>query len=124
MGDPLHAQSLARDHQRDLAGSLACIVQALVLLDDDPETADLRLVLLVNRTGHLDALHRTREAGAALQQARALAERTGTARGGTVQLMAAQHYYLTGRWDDAQAELEALAELPETGHSPLFPNRS
>ncbi len=90
------------------------------MLGEDAEAADLRPLLLVNRMLTLGELDRMPEAESTLRQAQALAERTGTARAGMVAVAAVQWHFRTGRWDDAVAELESVAELQDTQHMPLF----
>jgi DNA-binding CsgD family transcriptional regulator len=110
-GYALHAQS--RQHLAqggDYPGALELIEQALAVIGDDPETADLRLLLLHNRVVFLGNTHRYADADAAARELLALAERAGTARIGAARLSVAGFLFEAGRWDDALAELDALLE--------------
>jgi DNA-binding CsgD family transcriptional regulator len=80
--------------------------RALAVIGDDPETTDLRLLLLGNRLTALSNLGR--EASAEARQLLALAEGVGTARISTVRSAVAEYLFEAGRWDDALAELEAV----------------
>jgi DNA-binding CsgD family transcriptional regulator len=112
-GYALHALSyLTVIHRHDQAAGLGHIDRALAVIGDDPQTTDLRLLLLANRAGGLEGLDRHVEAGAAIRQALALAERAGTPRLMTISAIAAEHYFLIGQWDDALAVLETTAVLP------------
>ena len=112
-GYALHALSVVAYYRRDRAGSLSRVEQALAVIGDDPQTTDLRLLLLLNRANALTDLNRSAEAGPVLQKALALAERAGTPRLGTICLGAAERYYDDGHWDDALAVLETAAGLPD-----------
>ncbi len=105
-GYALHVWTLTRFSGGDDAGGLEIVERALTVIGDDPETTDLRLLLLTNRLGTLELLDR--EAGAQARQLLALAEQTSTARIGTVRWSVAEYLFGTGRWDDAMAELEVL----------------
>jgi DNA-binding CsgD family transcriptional regulator len=111
-GDPLaagyalHTVSMAQLHDGDVAGYLATLEHALAVIGEDPETTDLRLLLLGNRLAGFADLGR--EATAEAREVVALAERTGTARIGVIRWMAAQYLWSAGRWDEALAELDAL----------------
>ena len=67
-------------HARDFAGLLDRIDEALDVIGDDPQTIDLRLMLLMNRFSMLDTLDRRADALATAQQTLALGERVGTSR--------------------------------------------
>src|SRR6266545_2533009 len=85
VGYALHARSLVHSrHEGDAAGLLQMVNRALDVLGDQPEAADLRLMLLGNRIAALDNLSR---------------------------VQAAEHLFLAGRWDDALAELDAAGDL-------------
>jgi hypothetical protein len=73
------------------------------VIGDDPETTDLRLLLMTNRLTSLSRLGRDIDTDA--RELLALAERVGTARTGTVRLAYCQYLFDVGRWDDALAEL-------------------
>jgi hypothetical protein len=76
-GYALHVIGLVAYHRRDPAAMLRGIDQALAVIGDDLQTADLRILLLSNRAAVLDDLDQA-EARAAIGEALALAERTGT----------------------------------------------
>ncbi len=100
--------------------ALRFIERALTVLGEDEKVSDLRMILLANRALYEGHLGQMAKAEAALRQARTLAERTGAAaRLGMIQVNAAEIYFRLGRWDDAQAELESVADLPETEWLPL-----
>jgi DNA-binding CsgD family transcriptional regulator len=105
-GYALHTQSLVRASSGDRSGGLEIMERALAVIGDDPETTDLRLLLLGNRLTALSNLGR--EAGAEARQLLALAEGVGTARISTVRAAVAEYMFEAGRWDDALAELEAV----------------
>jgi DNA-binding CsgD family transcriptional regulator len=92
----------------DHANFLELTKRALTVIGDDPETADLRLLMLHNRLALLGNLDR--DADAEARELLALAERAGTARLPTTRLGVAEYLFEAGRWDDALAELEALLE--------------
>ncbi|HMH91978.1 MAG TPA: helix-turn-helix transcriptional regulator, partial [Streptosporangiaceae bacterium] len=107
-GYALHVRASVRDYGGDFAGAVEIMERALAVIGDDPETADLRLLLLGNRLGVLGNLDR--EVDAEARELLALAERAGTARLTAVRAVVAEHLFNMGRWDDALAELEALLE--------------
>jgi DNA-binding CsgD family transcriptional regulator len=107
-GYALHVQARLQNIAGHYPGSLELIERALAVIGDDPETADLRLLLLHGRLAELGNLDR--EADAEARELIALAERAGTARRSSARLAVAGYLYNTGRWDDALAELDALLE--------------
>jgi len=113
VGYALHARSLVHSrHEGDAAGLLEMVNRALDVLGDQPEAADLRLMLLGNRIAALDNLGRVTESERAIGEALALAERAGTRqRQALIRVQAAEHLFLAGRWDDALAELDAAGDL-------------
>jgi DNA-binding CsgD family transcriptional regulator len=107
-GYALHALSTVSYVRRDQARMLEYIDRGLSLTDMDPETTDLRLLLLANRAFELSELDRQGEAIATARQALALAERAGTP--GihmTRSVLAAMHFEF-GDWDDALTEFEPV----------------
>jgi DNA-binding CsgD family transcriptional regulator len=94
------------------------IDRALAVIGDHPQTSDLRLLLLSNKSFALDEMDRGTEALAAARQALALADRTGTPRAGMIRVTMAHHYYEAGQWDDALAELESATGLPGPSYVP------
>jgi len=111
VGYALHALGLVAYHRRDQAGSLGHIDRALELIGDDPQTTDLRLLLLSNRAGLLGDLDRQAEAGITIREALALTEQAGTPQLGIVCTAAADYYFELGQWDDALAMLDTAAAL-------------
>jgi DNA-binding CsgD family transcriptional regulator len=107
-GYGLHVQSFVRSAAGDGAGALESTGRALAVIGDDPQTTDLRLLLLNNRLTVLLNLDRVADAEA--RQLLALAEQAGTARISMVRGTVAQYLFGAGRWDDALAELEGLFE--------------
>ena len=101
--------------QSDTVGALAAAERGLAALGDDPQTADLRLLLLNNRMVMLGTLDRMAEATAAARELLVEADTwAAPSRLAAVRCGTAQHYYHAGMWDDALAELEAVvdASLP------------
>jgi DNA-binding CsgD family transcriptional regulator len=107
-GHALHALSIVELLKRNPAAYLAHIDRALTIIGDDPQTTDLRLLLLSNRAGMLGELDRHAEADAAIRQALALAERAGTPRLATICTAAVDYYFQMGQWDDVLAVLPVL----------------
>jgi DNA-binding CsgD family transcriptional regulator len=100
-------------HDRDFAGLLDRIDEALNVIGDDPQTIDLRLMLMMNRFSMLDTLDRRDDALATAQQTLALGERVGTSRLSEIRSYLAAVYYDAGQWDDANAQLENAIAAPE-----------
>ncbi|MEV6229750.1 AAA family ATPase [Saccharopolyspora shandongensis] len=114
LGLALHVRAAALARQCDLAGAVDCYDQARAELGDAPENTDLRLLVLGNRMVLLFGLGRVDEAESALHEMLAIAEHTATpSQLASVRLSAANHYYTTGRWEDAVAELDAVVELAD-----------
>lgn len=111
-GYALHVLSVVSFHERDHDAFLRQADQALKVLGDDLQTADLRLILLANKAGGLENLDRIAEAGATLQEALVLAEQSGTPHLGLISTAAADYYLGVGQWDDALAVLEATVGVP------------
>jgi DNA-binding CsgD family transcriptional regulator/tetratricopeptide (TPR) repeat protein len=108
LGYALHAATLVGD----APSALTHIDEALAGLGDDPESMDLRMLLVNNRLTYLAALGRWDEVEAALSPALALAEQAGTARAAWLQATAAEVCYMRGAWDDALVYLHGIdAEL-------------
>jgi hypothetical protein len=93
------------------------IDEALEVIDADPETIDLRLLLLMNRFAMLDSAGRRAEARATAQQALALGERVGTSRLAEIRSNLAALYFDDGLWDEATVQMETAvaAAEPEIG---------
>ena len=90
--------------RRHHAAALDNIDQALGLLGDDHDHADLRSIALDCRTFTLQNLDEWAQAELALRQAREFAQRTGRTDRATWAIAAVLRYWL-GQWDDALAEL-------------------
>jgi DNA-binding CsgD family transcriptional regulator len=112
VGYALYTLSYVAYLRRDQASSLGHIDRALAVIGDDPQTTDLRILLLSNRVAALGNLDRLPEGGATVQEAIALAEQTGTPRLASICISAAEHYFEVGQWDDAITVLETASELP------------
>jgi DNA-binding CsgD family transcriptional regulator/tetratricopeptide (TPR) repeat protein len=103
-GYALHALTLVSD----APAALGLIDQALTGLGHDPESADLRLLLLNNRLNYLTALGRREDVAKSLPPALVLAERAGTFRTVGLLATAAEACYLQGAWDDALVHLAGI----------------
>jgi DNA-binding CsgD family transcriptional regulator len=105
--------------RRDARKAVELTAQALAAAGDDPETTELRLMLLCDQTRTFTRLGLLADADAAMRAAVALADRLSP--GGLVQvrLLEAEHSFDLGRWDAALAALEAVDEAPETSYVPV-----
>jgi tetratricopeptide (TPR) repeat protein len=112
-GYALHTLAYVRSvEHRDHAAGLDTLDRAFSAIGDGQETADLRLLLLGNRSTALANLGRLAEADRVLGRALALAEKAGAPnRLAQLRTQAAEYCFYTGRWDDATAELQAAADL-------------
>jgi len=110
VGYALHVGSMVHIAENRRSAAQDMIDQALAVVNDQPQLTDLRLLLLNNQAGSLRDLDRFGEAGELLRTARELAERTGSARLGLVQLQGCELAVQQGRWDDALAELDTIAD--------------
>jgi DNA-binding CsgD family transcriptional regulator len=119
-GYAVHALAALAYYRQDHAACLGYIDRALAVIGDDPQTTDLRLLLLSNRCMMLNALDRSAEAGTTIRQALDLAERAGTPRLGIICAATAECYFEAGQWDDALAVLETAVGIPGTGYIPVF----
>jgi DNA-binding CsgD family transcriptional regulator len=108
-GYALHALSTVSFVRRDQAGMLEHIDRGLSLIDLDPETTDLRLLLLANRAFELAELDRQGEAIATARQAVALAERAGVPGIHMTRSVLGLMHYDACEWDDSLAELEQVS---------------
>jgi tetratricopeptide (TPR) repeat protein len=104
--------------RRDWPAMLAHVDRALGMIGDDPETTDLRLLLLMSRFAVLAEMDRQQAASATAQGALALAERSGTSRVEHIRSFLGGLYFTAGRWDDALAELETATGPPGRGGGP------
>ena len=93
-----------------------------VLVGDDPETMDLRLMFLINRLAMLTNLDRTTEFEAALSPTIALAESQGSLRLTFMHLTGAAHYLDRGDWDQTMLHLDQVADGPTVAQHSLIKN--
>jgi DNA-binding CsgD family transcriptional regulator len=101
-------------HQaRDNVKALGHLDQGLAVLGDDPESNQLRLLMLSSRMACLSRLDRNEECDATVQEALVLAERAGTERILSIRLVAAQVCYKRGGWDDVLVHLDAMTAPPD-----------
>jgi tetratricopeptide (TPR) repeat protein len=95
----------------DVAGALPLFDQALTVVGDDPTLTDLGLLLQINKSVALGELDRYDEAVNAARWVRQLADHTGSlVRLAQARCALGQLLFEAGRWDDVQAEVEALAD--------------
>lgn len=111
MGWSLHVLTVVSIMQGDVAGALPLFDRALSVVDDDPALTDLGLLLRINKSVALGDLDRYDEAVETATRVRQLADHTG----GLIRLAQARSalgelLFEAGRWDAAQAEVEALAD--------------
>jgi DNA-binding CsgD family transcriptional regulator len=118
-GDYVYGMGLAMlalahvDAQReDDVGRLAWADHALELIGEDPGCADVRVGHLAERVYALRALDRAEEVEPTIAVLRAVAAQCREAEPIRLHHPLAVHYYLSGRWDEALAE---VAEIPVTG---------
>jgi DNA-binding NarL/FixJ family response regulator len=111
-GYALHALSMVEDARSDHVQRLGYIDRALSVTADDPQAADLRVMLLASKTSVLELMDRQAEAISTAQQALALAEQWGAPRLRLIRVSLGQLYFEVGRWDDALAELELVVGRP------------
>jgi DNA-binding CsgD family transcriptional regulator len=119
-GYALHAISNIARGQRDLAGAVGLIDQALAAIGDDPQATDLRALLLTDKSSALRSMDKPGAAMAGARQALVLAEHAGTYRVGAARFAVAEQHYINGEWDDALAELEVAAGLPGQHYLPAM----
>ncbi|MFD7659871.1 BTAD domain-containing putative transcriptional regulator [Actinosynnema sp. NPDC059797] len=96
--------SIRRDHER----ALRHVDDALAVVGDRTDLAELRFDLLDNKVFTLQNLDRLAEAEQALDSARRVAARHDLPTG--LQVSTAVHHYWTGRWDEALVELDTVTE--------------
>jgi DNA-binding CsgD family transcriptional regulator len=104
--------SIVQDVRGESAEALATVRRGLAVVGDDPESSDIRHLMMVSQVVTLANLYASAEAETAMRDLLAHSERYGTpSQLCTTRLAVANQYYSTGRWDDALAELEEVAEL-------------
>jgi DNA-binding CsgD family transcriptional regulator len=110
-GDPLaigyarHALSTCEDYHADLSNIKAGLD---AITGQDPESLDLRMLLLANYINRLIYHARPEETESALAEALVLADRVGGYRAAAIQTVAAQFCYVHGRWDEALTHLASI----------------
>jgi DNA-binding CsgD family transcriptional regulator/tetratricopeptide (TPR) repeat protein len=118
LGYALHTGATARVVEHDIEGSLAMTNRGLAVVGPDPHLAELRLMLYAKQIAALSNLDRFAEASETLRTARTLGERTGTPRLASYVIEASELAFQLGDWDDALAELDALASRTDLGSRP------
>lgn len=97
---------------------LAILDRALsVVVGDDPESLDIRLLLTGNRLTTLSDLFGREAFHAAFPAALALAEQVGSARGFAMKLVAAEYFLRQGEWDESRLCLEQISGPADTASS-------
>jgi DNA-binding CsgD family transcriptional regulator len=115
-GYALHVLSLVAFRRLDQCALLGHVERALAVIGDDPQTAELRVLLLSNLASILGYLDRHTEADRSIREAETLAEQFGNPNLGLIRTKAAEYYFDLGQWDDALIMLEAAAGLPGPDH--------
>jgi DNA-binding CsgD family transcriptional regulator len=112
IGYSRHAQALLSSSQ----SAVDHIEAGLAGLGTDPESQDLRLLLLNNLLTYLTLFGYWARVREIRQQALVLAERAGTFRAATLLATAGETYYLNGEWDDAELHLASVdSEFLDSG---------
>jgi DNA-binding CsgD family transcriptional regulator len=111
LGWALHVLTVVAMMQGRMADALPLLDRAVQVTQADPALTDLQLLLQINKAMTLGDLDRYDEAFTPARDAQRLASRAGI----TVRLTQAhcclgQLLFDTGRWDDAGAEVSALAD--------------
>ena len=111
IGWALHVQSIVTGNQKQAVDALPLLERALAVTQDDPELTDLRPLLLLNKAVALGDLDQYESAFAAAREAQQLAVHAGLVlRQAQAHNTLGQLLFDTGQWDEAIAEVEALAE--------------
>jgi DNA-binding CsgD family transcriptional regulator/tetratricopeptide (TPR) repeat protein len=98
--------------ERDHTAMLDHAEKALAVIGDDPQTTDLRLLILYERADALLDLDRHDEASLTIRQMLAISEQVGTPRTVLFSLAAGWSSFDTGQWDDAVAVLDPAIGIP------------
>src|SRR6266511_1848920 len=110
----LRQLGVTQDIRGESAEALTTVERGLAVVGDDPESYETRHLLMVTQVVILANLYASAEAETAMRELLTHSERYGTPMQlSTARLAVANQYYATGRWDDALAELEAVAELTD-----------
>ena len=83
------------------------------IVSDDPQSLDVRLMLMTNQLVYLSNLHRLAEFDEILPNTVSVAENAGSHRVRGIHLVAAMHYYERGDWDQALLYHEMAAGAPD-----------
>jgi tetratricopeptide (TPR) repeat protein len=111
LGWSLHVLTVVSIMKGDVVQALPLFDRALDVIGDDPSLTDLRLLLQINKAVALGDLDRYDEALGMAIRVRQLADRTGSlVRLAQAQTTLGELLFETGRWDDAQAEVETLSD--------------
>jgi tetratricopeptide (TPR) repeat protein len=106
-----HVLAMVATLRGDLAEALALYDRGLVVTRADPALSDLRLLFQINRAVALGNLDQHEEVLAAAAMACQLAEQVGTTiRQAQARCVRAEGLFVTGRWDDALAEMAIVPE--------------
>lgn len=110
-GWALHVLSLVAMVRGEWGAALPLFERAMATVRGDPTLIDLMLQLRINQSITFGALDRHTEALAAAEQARELADRTGSVlRLSQAQSALGQLLLGAGRWDDALAEVDVVPD--------------
>jgi DNA-binding CsgD family transcriptional regulator len=118
IGYALYAMAL-RESRVDIGRAVRFAERALAAAAGDPETTELRLMLLRDQTRAFDRLGMQAEAEAAVRATLDLATQLSPSGLVQVHLQTAEHRFDVGDWDAALALLEAIEDAPETGYVPV-----
>lgn len=111
IGWALHVQGIVTGNQKQAVDALPFFERALAVSQDDPELTDLRPLVLVNKAVMLGDLDQYENALAAAREAQQLADQAGLVdRQAQAHNTFGQLLFATGQWDEAIAEVEAVAE--------------
>ncbi|GAA3435690.1 hypothetical protein GCM10018954_052970 [Kutzneria kofuensis] len=111
VGWSLHVRSIVLIMRGDMAGALELLDHAVRVIGRDGATAELSLLLRINRAVALGGVDRCDEAVAAARDVRQLAEHVGnTVRLAQAQSALVQMSYDSGCWDDALVDVDLLAD--------------
>jgi DNA-binding CsgD family transcriptional regulator len=107
----LHVLIVVAVMRGDVAAALPLFERALHVVGDDPTFTDLELLLQINKSVALGELDRFDEAKSVAAQVRQKADHTGSiVRLAQARCAFGELLFETGLWDDAQREVEALAD--------------
>ncbi|MFI9385445.1 ATP-binding protein [Kutzneria sp. NPDC052558] len=111
VGWSLHVRSIVLIQRGHMTDALDLLDHAVRVIGRDGATAELSLLMRVNRAVALCCVDRTDEAVAAALEVRQLAERVGnTVRMAQAQSALVQVTYDCGRWDDVLVDVDLVAD--------------